>query len=152
MGRRPFSLYPLLLLLALQSMGGIYGGICLTLSPSGNIIQMPLSMLDGSPFANFLIPGLILLLLLGLFPSFVVWALIIRPHWVWPDILNVYRGIHWAWTFSLYLGIMLVVWILVEIMFIRYDILQTIFGLWGVGIIIFALLPATMRFYGWKKG
>jgi hypothetical protein len=46
---------------------------------------------------------------------------------------------------------MLVIWILVEIMFIKYDILQTIFGLWGVCTIISALLPATMRFYGWKN-
>jgi hypothetical protein len=105
----PFSLYPLLLLLAFQSFGGIYGGICLTLFPSGTILQLQLSMLNGSPFTNFLIPGLVLLIVLGLLPAFVTYSLIVRPQWAWPDILNIYRGIHWAWTFSLYIGIMLVV-------------------------------------------
>jgi hypothetical protein len=67
----------------------------------------------------------------------------------WAGILNIYRDIHWAWTYSLYLGIMLITWILVEIIWIGHDILQTIFGLVGVLIVILALLPVNMRYFGW---
>ena len=151
MNKRPFSFYLLLSLVILQALSGIFGGLSLTLSPSGQMLHIPLSVLNKSPFGSFLFPGLILFILLGLFPAFIAWALIVKPVWTWPDLLNVYRGIHWAWTYSLYLGIMLVIWILIEIMFIGYALLQTIFGLLGAGIIIAALLPSNMRFYGWKK-
>jgi hypothetical protein len=148
---RPFSFYLLFSLLILQALSGIFGGLSLTLSPSGKIIHIPLSVLDKSPFGSFLVPGMILLILLGLFPAFVSWAMFVRPKRSWLDSLNIYRGIHWTWTYSLYLGIMLVIFILFETLFIGYDILQIIYGLVGIGIIITALLPSNMSFYGWKK-
>ncbi|MEI7983103.1 MAG: hypothetical protein WCI71_15745 [Bacteroidota bacterium] len=61
------------------------------------------------------------------------------------------KGVHWAWTYSLYLGIMLIIWIMVEMVYIDYDILQTIYGLLGVIIVIVALLPANMRYFGWQS-
>jgi hypothetical protein len=45
---------------------------------------------------------------------------------------------------------MLAIWILVEIRWISYDILQTIYGLVGVLLIILTLLPASMKYAGWK--
>lgn len=149
MKHKPIGFYLLILLLAVQSLGGVFGGISLIASPSGAFMQMPLSMLAGSPFSDFLIPGLILLLILGVFPGILVYALIRRPGWRWFGIFNIYRGIHWSWTYSLFLGIMLVIWILVEIVWIEYDLLQTIYGLIGVAIIILTLLPANMRYFGW---
>lgn len=147
---KPFALYLLVFLLAVQSLGGLFGGISLVASPSGAILQMPVSMLEGSPFPDFLVPGLILLLILGLFPGILAVALLRRPAWRWFGVLNIYRGIHWSWTYSLYLGIMLVVWILVEIMWVGYDLLQTIYGLVGIIILILTLLPANMRYFGWR--
>jgi hypothetical protein len=47
---------------------------------------------------------------------------------------------------------MLTIWILSEIMWIEYDILQTIYGMVGVLIIILTLWPANMRYFGWKSG
>jgi len=150
MEQRPFTLYLLSFFLAFQSLGGLFGGISLVLSPSGEIMKMPLSMLDGSPFNTFLVPGLILLILLGVLPGLLVYSLFRRPLWKWFGILNLYKGVHWAWTYSLYFGIMLAIWILAEIIWINYDILQTIFGLVGVTIIILVMLPANMRYFGWK--
>jgi len=151
MKRKPFTIYLLTLLLAFQSLGGLFGGISLVASPSGAIMQMPISMLEGSPFSDFLIPGLILLVILGIFPGILAYSLISKPNWRWFGIFNIYKGIHWSWTYSLFLGIMLVIWILVEIVWIEYDLLQTIYGLVGVTIIILTLLPANMRYVGWKQ-
>ena len=44
---------------------------------------MPLSMLEGSPFKDYLIPGLILLVVLGLFPLVVLYGLVRRRRWGW---------------------------------------------------------------------
>ena len=114
-------------------------------------MQMPLSMLQGSPFSDFLIPGLILLVVLGVFPGILSFAVIRRPQWKAFGILNLYRGIHWSWCYSLYLGIMLIVWILLEIVWVGYDLLQTIYGLLGLAILIAALLPGTMSHSGWRS-
>ena len=92
MEHKPIRLYLLVLLLAFQSLGGLFGGISLVAFPSGAIMQMPLSMLEGSPFSDFLSPGLILLLILGIFPGILTYALISKPSWRWFGIFNIYNG------------------------------------------------------------
>lgn len=41
-------------------IGAVISGILMILKPDGSIFQMPLSMLNNSPFTDFLIPGIIL--------------------------------------------------------------------------------------------
>jgi hypothetical protein len=48
------------------SLGAITGGLVLIISPDGSIMQLPAVLLDGTPFPNFLIPGLILFTINGL--------------------------------------------------------------------------------------
>ena len=120
----------------------------MVLDPSGDSLKMPLSMLEGTPFQNYLIPGLILSTLLGVFPSIVVYGLIRRPGWRWAENLNVYDDPHWAWTFSLYLGLILILWIDFQLMFIGYQTaLQSIYAFLGVIIMIVALLPPVKAYY-----
>ena len=145
-----FPVFLLSALLAVQSIGGIGGGLALTLSPSGAFMQMPVSFLEGSPFGSFLVPGLILLLLLGILPGVLAYAVIRKPEWKGAGVLNIYPAVHWSWTYSLYTGIMLSVWIFIEQLWIRYDLLQTIFGLTGILIMVVALIPANMKYAGWK--
>jgi hypothetical protein len=57
--------------LALLGLGAIGGGIGIVIMPDGSAMQWDVKMLAGSPFSDFLIPGLILLGLFGL-GSFVV--------------------------------------------------------------------------------
>jgi hypothetical protein len=150
MNKRPFTIYLLAIFLGIQSLGGLGGGLALTLSPSGAFMHMPLSALDGSPFPNFFIPGSILLLLLGILPGILSYAVIKQPGWSHAGYFNFYKNVHWSWTYSLYTGIMLAIWIMVEIRWISYDILQTIYGLLGMLLIILTMLPSNMRYAGWK--
>jgi hypothetical protein len=46
-------------------LGAVVCGIMMVLKPDGSLMHMPLSMLQGSPFKDFLIPGTILLLVNG---------------------------------------------------------------------------------------
>ena len=46
--------------------GAIVAGVLMIIAPDGRLLQMPLDMLKGSPFRNFLVPGLILLLVNGI--------------------------------------------------------------------------------------
>ncbi len=45
--------------------GALFGGGALVLRPDGSLIQAPLDVLSRSPFADFLVPGLLLFFLLG---------------------------------------------------------------------------------------
>jgi hypothetical protein len=150
MNKRPFTIHLLAILLGIQSLGGLGGGLALTCSPSGAFMHMPLSVLNGSPFPNFFIPGLILLVLLGILPGILAYAVIKQPGWPHAGYFNIYKNVHWSWTYSLYTGIMLVIWIITEIRWISYDILQTIYGLLGVLLIILTMLPSNMKYAGWK--
>lgn len=65
-----------ILLLLFNGIGAFYGGLKFITDPSGASIGMPLSLLEHSPFTNFLIPGIVLLVANGLL-SFVAIGLII---------------------------------------------------------------------------
>ncbi len=144
----PFTCYLLVALVLFQAVSGLIGGGALVLAPDGSLVQMPLRFLEHTPFQNYLLPGLILLLLLGVFPAFVGIGLWARPDWAWAQRLNLYQDRHWAWTFALYLGFMLILWIDVQVMLIGYqNLLQTIYALLGVLLLILALWPPVMRYF-----
>lgn len=92
-GRRPLSIWVLLIGLALLGLGGLHEGIALVLDPSGSSMGVPLSLLDGLPLSDFLLPGLFLLMVMGLAP----WRLIVGVWKSWPG----------AWRAGLALGLVL---------------------------------------------
>jgi hypothetical protein len=65
---KPFPVYMLLILLFFQALSAIFGGGALVLDPSGGLLQMPLELLQHSPFPNYFLPGLFLLVVLGVVP------------------------------------------------------------------------------------
>jgi hypothetical protein len=77
--KRPLALWLLMLLLLFQGISATPSGFLLVLDPTGGRMQMPLEMLAGSPFPNYLIPGLILSIVLGLGAFFVLACLFALP-------------------------------------------------------------------------
>ena len=113
----------------LQGISGIVGGYALLIDPSGGLIGLPLAWLQGTPFSDYFVPGIILLSVLGVCPLVVAWGL--------------WRGRTWAWYGSLLVGASLAIWILVEIMMIGYQPappLQAFYGL--LSLVILSLSSA----------
>ena len=149
---RPFAVYILCLLMFFQAVSGIFGGIALVIRPDGYILHMPVSSLNGSAFHNFLLPGICLLIFLGVAPGLTAWGLFSKPKSRWFGYFNIYTNRHWAWAYSLYIGIMLIFWIDIEVVVIGCgSILQIVFGLIGLITIILALLPRVMKHFKIKK-
>src|SRR6056297_502984 len=129
--QKSYSLYSLMILMLFQGLSGLFGGIALVIDPSGELLQMPLSLLEGSPFDTFLIPGIILLTILGIFPMCVVYGLRVR--------------LNWAWMGSLLVSAALIIWIGVEISMVGYHTeppLQLIYGLLGLIMMVLIFLPS----------
>ncbi|MBI5544293.1 MAG: hypothetical protein HY901_10415 [Deltaproteobacteria bacterium] len=78
--------------------------------PTGGLLQMPLSTLRGSIFGDFLIPGLILFVVLGLGALAVGAGLFFLPAWSWAERLNPFPRQHWSWFTAVGYGVALMIW------------------------------------------
>ncbi len=144
---RPVAVTTLIAVLLLQAAGALAGGAALMASPRGGIIKMPLSFLKGSPFHDFLIPGVILFVVLGLCPLLVAWALLRRPPAAVLEAINPFRRQYWAWTAAGVIGVGLLIWIAVEATIIPFSILQPFYAAVGLGIILLTLRHSVRDYY-----
>jgi hypothetical protein len=104
-------------------VGALGGGGALILGARGEIIPLPLSALQGSPFETYLVPGLVLFVVLGIGPL-VAAALAWRRHPVAP-------------LAAATVGVALLVWLAVEIAIVGYTNdppLQILYVLLGAAI------------------
>ena len=58
------------ILLFFNGASAVFGGLILIIDPSGKTMQLPFEFLDHTPFNDFLIPGIILFTVNGLFHFF----------------------------------------------------------------------------------
>lgn len=134
-GKRPAVLYALIAALVFQGLSGIGGGIGLVLDPSGEAVGLPIAWLEGSPFADYLIPGVVLFTVLGVPPLIIAYGL--------------WTGRRWSCTAGLAVGLALLVWLAVEIAVIGYQPtppLQVVYGIVGIMIVALALRPNVLGY------
>ncbi|MGX1829075.1 hypothetical protein ACWIE6_12520 [Paenibacillus taichungensis] len=144
----PERSWALIMMQGFLAIGAIIGGGALIIDPSGDLVKMPDSLLEHSPFGSFLIPGIILLLVLGVMPMIIAISLLRRTHWEIGEKLNLYSNQYWGWTFSLYTGFALIIWIMIQVYWIQHvSVIHLVYFAWGVGIQIVTLLPDVQRRY-----
>ena len=136
--RRPALLWVLIGLLVLQSLGGIAGGGALAAKPDGSLLKMPLSYIEDSPFHDYRVPGLLLLLVLGVFPLVVAIGLLRRRPW--------------AWFGAFAVGCGLIIFETVEYEVIGYNVQQPIWGSVGALIALVSVAPSVQRSCGLRWG
>jgi hypothetical protein len=123
---RPAAVYGYLLGAGVLGVTALFGGGSLLLDPTGASMEMPVAWLDGTPFTDYSLPGLILFSVLG------VGSLVVM--------VGVHRRWRGAWTASLGLGVALVGWIVVQVLLIRMGhVFHLLYGTLGVVLVALAL-------------
>lgn len=145
--KRPGAVILLYVLQLFLGVGAIGGGVSLLVDPSGELMGMPASGLARSPFDSFVIPGLLLLVVFGLFPLAVLYGLHKQPQWSWGYKLTPFKELHVSWSFSLYIGFGQIIWIMVQTyMWNSVSVIHVIYMSLGLLIQIVTLLPGVQRY------
>jgi len=149
--RRPLTARLLFILVLLIGISALISGPMLFLAPDGHLMQWSVEVLKGSPFSNFVIPGIILFVLIGIYPLFVSYGLATRTSWNGPNLINPFKQFHWAWIASVVVGVIMLIWIGVETLLLGYiSFLQPVIMVWGFLILFLSLLPANRQYYSIK--
>lgn len=132
---RPLAFWALLALLGLLGVSGLAGGAQFILDPAGGIVGISTAELAGSPFADYLVPGIVLFVVLGVGPLVVCYGLLRTRRWAWPAAIAV--------------GLALAVWVLVEGLVIGFgERLQIPHFLQAVAIVVLAAVPSVRAYLG----
>ena len=107
---------------------------------------MDTTVLEGTPVGDFTLVGLFFVVAYGVLPILAIYGLWNLPRWHWTDAVNKWTGRNWAWTVTAATGVILIVWIVVEVILIGSPsgfprFLQVMMSLDGVVILGLALLP-----------
>jgi hypothetical protein len=145
--KKPIELYILYFWMAFLSLNGLGGGLVFMIKPDGSLMGMTTEWLAKTPFQSFLIPGICLFLLNGVFPLIALTGLISRKENKFFNALNVLPDKHWAWTFSVYSGIITITWIIIQQLITNFFVLQPIITAVGLINIVLALMPRVQKWY-----
>jgi len=119
--KRPVTFWILFCLACFEVLSAVPFGLALAIDPTGGLVNMPAEMLVASPFRNFLMPGIILLIVLGLGALLLATALHRVPEWPLASMLNPFKSCHWVWSATIAYGFALMIWIATEVIMIGFD-------------------------------
>jgi hypothetical protein len=148
---KPVAVMILVALEALLAFLGFASGITFLVDPSGRAHGMNTTLLQTTPIGDFTLVGLFFVTCYGILPVLAIVGLWKLPRWRWTDAVNKWTGQNWAWTATAATGVILIVWIAVEIMLIGSPnglprFLQAMMTLLGIVILALAMLPRVRAF------
>lgn len=139
---RPLALWLLIASLVFLGIGALYGGTSLLLDPTGGRIQLPISLLEGSVFPDYRIPGAVLFVTFGLLPWPVAIALLGRTH------RPAFLGYAWPWLGALALALALVIWLVVQALTIGLaGGIQAVYATFAIALLGLVLVPSVRSRY-----
>lgn len=148
---RPIAVIVLMALEVVLAFLGFASGITFLLDPSGGTHGMDTTLLATTPIRDFTLVGLFFVACYGILPILAIFGLWRLPGWRRTDAVNKWTGQNWAWTATAVTGVILIVWIAVEVMLIGSPngfprFLQVMMALMGIVILALAMLPGVRTF------
>lgn len=99
-------------------LGAVAGGCALVLDPTGGVLGIPLALLEGTPFRDYLVPGLVLLLVNGVGSLVGAWACFYQQGF--------------AGVLATGLGIFLMLWIVLQVWWIGFSWVHLLYFVLGL--------------------
>lgn len=132
--KRPVGIFILATLLILLGIGGISGGLSLMADPSGDLMGLPLVLLESVSLQTYLLPSMFLFVIMGILPLVATVGLL--------------RGQKSAWIVTVGLSILLILWICFQIILWGAPIAIQIFYL-VIGVVMLGLcfIPSISEYY-----
>lgn len=117
----------IILLLLFNGISACFGGYMLMSKPDGSGLDMPLNLLEHTPFSNYLIPGIVLFVANGLLSLVIAFFVVAKSkHYIKLTILQ---------------GFILIGWIVVQMIMLQtVNYLHIIFGALGVLLVVSGIL------------
>ncbi|MEW5747603.1 MAG: hypothetical protein AB1793_02275 [Candidatus Thermoplasmatota archaeon] len=115
---RPAAVKALVATMAFFSFVGLMTGYGLLSDPTGAGIGLSQDLLEDAPVGDFTMVGLFFVAFFGILPALAAYGLWMTPRWGWTDAVNRWTGQNWAWTATAALGVILLLWIAVEVVFV----------------------------------
>jgi hypothetical protein len=147
----PVAVIMLMALEAVLAFLGFASGITYLADPSGRAHGMDTTLLATTPIRDFTPVGLFFVTCYGILPVLAAFGLWRHPRWRWTDPFNKWTGQNWAWTGTVATGVILIVWIALEVMLIGSPegfprFLQVMMALMGIVILALVMLPRVRAF------
>lgn len=144
---RPVSLWILLVTLFILALGGMAGAYGFLSDPTGLGMGMA-GELGQLPVPDYTLPGYFLLVVMCIFPAFLMYGLFVRPTWKVFDPLEKWSKMRWPLVGSLALGIALAFWLSMQACFIGFSApVQWFTAILDFSILVTTLAPATRNYF-----
>jgi hypothetical protein len=145
--KRPAVVKVLIATMVIFTVMGFASALGLLLSPSGKGMGLSLDLLENTPLGDFTMVGLFFLAFYGVLPALATYGLLTKKRWRWTDVINRWTGQHWAWTASAAVGVILFLWIALEIALLGVlsgigFVLQVAMTALGAWILALAMVPS----------
>lgn len=152
-GDRPILSTLSMIIMALYSIMGLASGGLVLADTSGASLGLPADLMDSLPVDDLLLVGLWLFVVWGIVPAILCYGLLRRPKWRWTERLNRWTGMHWSWSGTAELLLMIYIWLAGETYYIGYDApIQYITLMIGLIMTFLCLAPGVRRFYSEGPG
>ncbi len=106
-------------------VSALAGGVMLAAQPDGSLLRATLSALDGSPFSNWRVPGILLTTLVG-------GGFLLAAEWQ-------RRRLPHARALSIFAGVGLIAFEVAEVTWIGLQPLEAVFGIVGAAVTVLAV-------------
>ena len=149
--KRPGAIIALVALEAVLAFLGLFSGSSFIADPSGGSHGMDTSILENTPVTDYTLVGVLFVTAYGALPILAIVGLWVLPRWRWTDVVNRWTGQNWAWTAAAATGVILIVWIAVEVYYIGSPdgfprFLQIMMALDGGAILGLTMQPRVRRY------
>jgi Na+/proline symporter len=130
------------------SIMGLGGGMAMLQDPNGSPMGLSPALLERTPFVDYTLPGIWLIVVFGIGGLVLLYCLWLLPNVPFLTRLTRWTHEHWAWDLTIAFGLVMLIWLTVQILMIQMlTPPQVLLFVLGVALVALPLLTPMRRYY-----